>query len=160
MFKVLKPITGSDVKRAVILNSANLQVGEVIVPSGAFVTTGGGTTAGLLGIVLSIVGNRGKALELDQKAVASDNQTVGLIQAEYFPLYIPSEIEATLDAAAGTTTGSGGHGNFPVEATGLLLDESEYVAYTTVSAKQFFSFGTVDGSSTKVTARYMRGALI
>lgn len=160
MFKVLKPITGSDVKKATIVNSADLQVGEVIVPSGAFVTTGGGTTAGLLGIVLSIVGDRGKVLEVNQKAVAADNQTVGKIQVEYFPLFIPSEVEAVLDAAAGTTTGSGGQGNFAVDATGLLLDESTYVAYTTVSAKQFFSFGTVDGSSTKVTARYMRGALI
>lgn len=160
MFKVLKPITGSDVKKATIANSANLAVGEVIIPSGEFVTTGGGTTAGLLGIVLSIVGDRGKVLEVNSQTVAGDNQTVGKIQVEYFPLFIPTEIRATLDDDAGTTTGSGGHGNFAVDADGLLLDESTYVAYTTVSAKQFFSFGTVDGSSTEVTCRYMRGALI
>jgi hypothetical protein len=164
MFKVLKPITGSDVKKATILNSANLEVGEVIVPStagnSAFVTTGGGTTAGLLGIVLSIVGDCGKVLEVNQRAVAADNQTVGKIQVEYFPLFIPSEIEAVLDANAGTTTGSAGHGNFAVDATGLLLAENSYVAYTTNSAKQFFSFGLVDGTARTVTTRYTRGALI
>jgi len=160
MFEILKPINAQDIKYALIANSATLSKGEVIVPSTTAVTTGGGTTAGLLGVVLGIAGDRGKVLEVDSFAAAADNLTVGKVRVAYFPLYIPAELGATLDDDAGTTSGSAGHGNFAVDATGLLLDESTYVVYTTVANKQFFSFGTVDGSATEVTCRYMRGDLI
>lgn len=160
MFTPLKTITGQEINRATIANSATLQVGEVIIPSGAQVTTGKDTTDGLLGIVLGIVGDRGKVLEVDSFTAESDNATVDKVQVDYFPLFIPTEISAELDANAGTTTGSAGHGNFAVDDTGLLLDESTYVAFDTTADKQFFSFGTVDGSARKVTCRYMRNSVI
>lgn len=165
MFKPLKPVTGEDIKYGLIDNSETLSVGEVIIPAvqgdTAVVATGGGTTAGLPGVVLSIVGDRGKVLEVDSHAAAADNVTNAKVQVSYIPFYIPMEFQAELDADAETTDDSGAYGNFAVDATGLLLDESSYVAFGTTAAKQFFSYGLVDGTSARiVTCHYMRNAVI
>lgn len=164
MFKPSKPVAGTDVKYGLIDNSQTLAKGQVIIPGvqgdTPVVKTGGSTTAGLLGVVLSIVGQGGKVLELDSKAVASDNVTVGLIKVCYLPLYIPMEFEVDLDAASETTDDSSAYGNFAVDSTGLLLSESSYVAFGTVAAKQFFSFGVQAGSTTKCDVRYMRSTII
>ena len=160
MFTPLKAITGQEVKRAVIDNSEELSAGQVIIPAGEGVATGGGTTGGLLGIVLGIYGPKGQALEVQSTEAAADNLTVDRVKVDYFPLYIPTEIEAELSADAETTTGSGGHGNFAVDATGLLLNESSYVVFSTTADKQFFSYGTVDGSARTVTCSYMRNSVI
>lgn len=169
MFKPLKPVSAEDIKYGLIENSQTLKKGEVIIPgvsaAGAgdtgVVLTGGGTTAGLLGVVLSIVGDRGKILEVDEHAAAADNVTNAMVRVAYMPMYRDTEFEALLDADAETTDNSGTYGNFAADATGLLLDESTYVAFGTVTAKQFFSYGLVDGNSArKVTCRYIGGAII
>lgn len=159
-FTPLKQPSGNEHKFGLIKNSAGLSKGEVIIPaiSGdtSVLDTGGGTTGALLGVVLSIVGKDGKVLELESKTVASDNETVAMIQAEYFPLFIPMEWGATLDADNETTDNSSAYGNFAVDSTGLLLSESSVVAFTTVIAKQFFSFGLIPGTTRDVTGYFTK----
>lgn len=154
-FTPLKEVTGRDLKYGLIKNSAAISNGEVIIPaiSGdtGVIDTGGGTTGALLGVVKSIVGKDGKVLELDSKTVGSDNETVAMIQVSYIPAFIPMEYGATLDADSETTDNSGTYGNFAVDSTGLLLTESSVVAFTTVIAKQFFSFGVTPGTTRDVT---------
>lgn len=163
-FLANKVVSGADVKYGLMDNSQNLDVGEVIIPGVTsvknVVLTGGNTAAGLLGVVLAIVGPKGKVLELNSKAVAGDNVTVGLIQVAYFPLYIHMEWRVDLSAAAETTGGSGTYGTFKVDSTGLLLLESDVTGFGTVSSKQFFSFGLTGASDREVTCRYIRGGII
>lgn len=166
MFKPTKPIAAEDIMYALIDNSQTLSKGEVIIPAvqgdTGVVNTGGGTTVGLLGVVLSIVGDRGKVLEVNSYAAASDNVTVDQVQVAFLPMFRDVIFEVDLDAAAETTDNSGTYGNFAVDSTGLLLDENTYVAFGTVTNKQFFSYGLVDSgnSTTKVAARYIGGAII
>lgn len=159
-FTALKEVSGSDCKIELIDRSQTISNGEVIIPSVRgdlkVLITGGGTTGALLGVVRSLVGKDGKVLELDSKATAADNDTVAMIQAEYVPLFIPMEYGATLDADNETTDDSGAYGNFAVDSTGLLLTESSYVAFTTVIAKQFFSFGVVPGTTRDVTGYFTK----
>jgi hypothetical protein len=154
-FTPLKEVSGSDLKYGLIDNSETIANGKVIIPGvqgdTSVIKTGGGTTGALLGVALSIVGKDGKVLEVNSKAVASDNATVGMIQATYIPAFIPMEYGATLDADSETTDNSSAYGNFAVDATGLLLTESSVVAFTTVIAKQFFSFGVTPGTTRDVT---------
>lgn len=165
-FKPLKAIAPSDVKYALIDNSQTLSVAEVIVPGiqgdTSVVLTGGGTTAGLLGVVLGIVGDKGRVLERETFAAAADNVTVGLVRVAYVPLMRHVEFVVELDANPETTDNSSGFGNFAVDATGLLLSESSYVAFGTVTAKQFFSYGLAgpEYGARAVTARYIGGAII
>ena len=159
-FTPLKQVTGSDFKFGLIKNSETIANGEVIIPAIStdlgVVATGGSTTGALLGVVHALVGKDGKVLELDSKAVASDNETVAMIQAEYLPLWIPMEFGATLDADSETTDNSGAYGNFAVDSTGLLLSESSVVAFSTVIAKQFFSFGVTPGTTRDVTGYFIK----
>jgi len=160
-FTPLREYSGTDLKKGLIKNSAGLSVGEVIIPAistdTSVVDTGGGTTGALLGVVMGIEGKDGKVLELNSKTVASDNETVAMIQASYYPLIIlPMEWGASLDAAAETTDNSGAYGNFAVDATGLLLGESSVVGFATVVAKQFFSYGVVPGTTTDVTGVFIK----
>jgi len=159
-FTPLRQVTGNDFKMALIDNSQTISNGEVIIPGvqgdTSVVLTGGSTTGALLGVVHSLVGKDGKVLELNSKAVASDNVTVAMIQAEYLPLFIPMEFGATLDADSETTDNSSAFGNFAVDSTGLLLTESGVVAFTTVIAKQFFSFGLNPGTTRDVTGYFIK----
>ena len=165
-FKTLKPVANSDVKYTLIDNSQTLSVGRVIIPgitSGVGVAqTGGGTTAGLLGVVLSIVGNKGKVLELDTFTSAVDNVTNALVRVAYIPLIRNLEFVVELDAAPETTAGSSSFSNFAVNATGLLLSESSRVVFGTVAAKQFFSYGlaNIEYGARAVSCRYIGGAII
>lgn len=159
-FTPLKEVAGQDLKYGLIDNSQTIANGEAIIPGvqgdTAVVLTGGGTTGALLGVVHSLVGKDGKVLELNSKAVASDNVTVAQIQASFIPNFIPYEFGATLDADNETTDNSGAYGNFAVDSTGLLLDEDTYTAFTTVIAKQFFSFGLVPGTTRDVTGYFIK----
>lgn len=152
--------SGTNLRKNVIDNSQTLSVGEAVIPAvngtESVLQTGGGTTGALLGVVVSIEGKDGKVLEVNSTTVASDNVTVDQVKADYFPIAIPMEWAATLDAAAGTTTGSTAFGQFAVDATGLLVDESSYVAFTTVIAKQFFSYGIIPGTTTEITGVFTK----
>ena len=155
MFKPTKSVSGQDIKKGLIDNSANLAVGEVIIPGistdTSVVLTGGGTVGALLGVVLGIEGKGGKVLEKSSITVASDNETVDMVQVAYLPLYIPMEFTSDLDAAAETTDNSGAHGNFSVDATGLLVDESTVAVFSTVENMQLFSFGLTGKDTTQVS---------
>lgn len=159
-FTPLRQVAGNDFKIGLLDRSQTISNGEVVIPSVRSTTnvliTGGGTTGALLGVVHALVGKDGKVLELDSKATAADNETVAMIQAEYLPLNIPMEFGATLDADKETTSGSGTYGNFAVDSTGLLLTESGIVVFTTVIAKQFFSFGINPGTTRDVSGYFIK----
>ena len=159
-FTPLKQVSGNDFKFGLIANSETISNGEVVIPAistdTSVLATGGGTTGALLGVVHALVGKDGKVLELNSKAVGSDNETVAMIQAEYLPLFIPMEFGATLDADSETTDNSGAYGNFAVDSTGLLLTESSVVGFATVVAKQFFSFGVTPGTTRDVTGYFTK----
>lgn len=158
-FTPLKDPSGNDIRKGLIGNSESLEEGEVIVPDrngeDAVVDTGGGTTGDLLGVVYGIEGKNGEILEVNSYSAETDNVSDKMVQVAYVPLYIPREFGATLDADAGTTTGSSAYGNFAVDSTGLLLSESSYVAFGTKASKQFFSFGLVPGTSRDVTGFFI-----
>lgn len=157
---MLREFSGNDIKKGLMDNSQTLSIGEVIVPGvqgdTAVVLTGGGTTGALLGVVKAIEGKDGKILELDSYAAESDNVTDKMVNVLYFPLFIPMEWVGTLNAAAETTDNSQAYGNFAVDSTGLKLSESSYAAYTTVIAKQFFSFGIIPGQTVDVTGCFTK----
>lgn len=159
-FTPLRQVTGNDFKIALLDRSQTISNGEVVIPSVRSATnvliTGGGTTGALLGVVHAIVGANGKVLEKDSVTTSSTNETGDMIQAEYLPSFIPMEFGATLDADKETTAGSGTYGNFAVDATGLLLTESSIVAFTTVVAKQFFSFGINPGTTRDVSGYFIK----
>ena len=155
MFKPTRPVSGQDIKKGLIDNSQTLSQGEVIIPGvqvdTSVVLTGGGTVGPLLGVVLGIEGKGGKVLEKDSHTAASDNVTVDMVQVSYLPLYIPMEFTGDLDAAAETTDNSGAFGNFSVDSTGLLVDESTVSAFSVVENMQLFSFGLTGQSTTEVS---------
>ena len=159
-FTPLREVTGTDLKYGLIDNSQTLSIGEVIVPAvqgdTAVVITGGGTTGALLGVVRGLFGAGGHALEFDSYIAEADNVTDKMVQAAYIPHFIPMEWLGALDANSETTDNSSAYGNFAVDSTGLLLSESSYVAYTTVIALQFFSFGNVAGSVRNVTGYWIK----
>ena len=152
-----KAVSGEDIRYGLMDNSQDLTVGEAIIPGvqgdTSVVKTAGGTTGPVLGVVLAIVGDKGKVLELNQKAVAADNVTVGLIRVAYVPAYIPMTYMVDLDAAAETTDDSGAFSNFAIDATGLLAAESTRAAFTVIEDKQLFSFGLTGRSAREIEVR-------
>lgn len=143
-FKPKNLIAFEDLKTAIIANSQTIAIGDAVIPAGttsaAFVTGGLNTTAGILGVVISIMGANGQVLEKSSVTAASNNQTVGMVAVQFIPTYIAMEYQADLTAASGTTTGSNLMGMFTVDsATNGKLLESSYTVFSTV--KQFFSYG-------------------
>jgi len=159
MFTPSKAVSGEDIKYGLIENSQTLSVGEAIIPGvstdTSVVLTAGGTVGAVLGVVLSIVGDRGKVLEVDSKAVAADNVTIGKIKVAYLPVFIPMTWYGDLDAAAETTDNSGAFGNFSIDSTGLLVDESTVSAFSVVENMQLFSFGLTSKDTTQVEVRFI-----
>ena len=60
-----------------------------------------------------------------------------------------------LDAAAETTDNSGAFGNFSIDSTGLLVDESTVSAFSVVENMQLFSFGLTGKDTTQVEVRFI-----
>lgn len=154
-----KPVSGEDIKYGLMDNSENLSVGEAIIPGiqtdTSVVKTAGGTLGAVLGVVLSIVGDKGKVLELNSYAAEADNVTDKLVRVAYVPAYIPMTFISDLDAAAETTDNSGAFGNFSIDSTGLLVDESTVQAFSVVENMQLFSFGLTGKSTTEVEVRFI-----
>lgn len=146
---------GSDVKYGLIDNSQTLSIGETIVPGvqgdTAVVLTGGGTTSYLLGVVLGFKDQNGTSLEFNTIVAENDNVTDKQIKVAYIPLATtPGEYISDLDAAAETTDNSGAYGNFSVDSTGLLVDESTVAAFGTRTSLQLFSYGLTGKNTTQV----------
>ena len=143
-FKPQRLVAFEDLKTAVIANSQTIAIGDAIInaatSSAGFVTGATNTTAGIVGVVVSIVGINGKVLEVSSYAAASNNQTVGMVSVQYIPTYVPMEYLVDLTAAAGTTNYSKLPGMFTIDTStnGKLL-ESSWAVFTTV--KQFYSYG-------------------
>ncbi len=156
-FKASK-YSARDVKYGLMDNSQTLSVGEVIIPGvqgdTAVVLTGGGTTGLLLGAVTGFKDKAGVSLEFNTYAAESDNVTDKLVQVSYVPLAIVPEWISDLDAAAETTDNSSAYGNFAVDSTGLLVDESTVVAFGTRTAVQLFSYGLTGKDTTQVTCTF------
>lgn len=163
MFTPSKPVSSEDVKYALIDNSQTLSVGEAIIPGvqgdTSVVLTAGGTLGAILGVVLAIVGDKGKVLELNTYAAESDNVTDKLVRVAYIPSFIPGTFISDLDAAAETTDNSGAFGNFSIDSTGLLVDESTVAAFSVVEDMQLFSYGLTGRSTTEVEVRFISTGL-
>jgi hypothetical protein len=160
-FEPLSEVSGKDLKYGLIDNSQTLSIGEVLVPAVqgdvAVVNTGGGTTGALLGVVRGVVGKGlTPILEYNSYAAEADNVTDKMVQVSYVPMFLRNEWAGALDADAETTDNSQAYGNFAVDSTGLLLDEDSYVAYTTVIAKQFFSYGVIPASVRNVSGVFIK----
>jgi hypothetical protein len=159
MFKPNKGVDQADIKYALIDNSQTLSVGEVIIPGvqtdASVVLTAGGTTGAVLGVVLGIVGAKGKVLELNTVVAENDNVTDKMIRVSYLPAMIPMEYISDLDAAAETTDNSGAFGTFAIDSTGLLVDENTVTAFSTVEDKQVFSYGLTGRNTTEVAVRFI-----
>lgn len=163
MFTSSKPVSGEDIKYALIDNSQTLSVGEAIIPGvqtdTSVVLTAGGTLGAVLGVVLAIVGDKGKVLELNSYVAEADNVTDKLVRVAYIPSYIPGTFISDLDAAAETTDNSGAFGNFSIDSTGLLVDESTVAAFSVVENMQLFSYGLTGRSTTEVEVRFISTGL-
>lgn len=159
MFTPSKAVSGQDVKYALIENSQTLSVGEAIIPGvstdTSVVLTAGGTDGAVLGVVLAIVGDRGKVLEVESYAAESDNVTDKRVQVAYIPTFVPMTFLSDLDADAETTDNSGAFGNFTIDSTGLLVDESTVSAFSVVENMQLFSFGLTGKDTTQVEVRFI-----
>ena len=142
-FKPQRLVAFEDLKTAIIANSATVSIGDPIINAGTsaagFVTSDASGTTGVVGVVVSLIGLNGQVLEKTSVTVANNNQTVGMISAQYIPTYIPMEYLADLDANAGTTNYSKLPGMFSLSATLGKLLESSWTVYTTV--KLFYSYG-------------------
>lgn len=158
-FRPLKAVPEVDWKMAPIANSQTLAVGDAIIPAGtthaAAVTGAAGSSGSVLGVIIGIIGNNGKILEVNSYAAAADNETNAKIQAVYIPSYIPLEYEADLSAAAGTTTNSNLMQMFNMSGSvNGKLDETSTGVFST--AKQFFSYGVTSYSTTKVIGHWVK----
>lgn len=146
-FMAFKPkglVSFEDLKTAIIANSQTIAIGDAVIPaattSAGFVTGAANTTAGVLGVVISIMGANGQVLEKSTVTVASNNQTVGFIAVQYIPTYVSMEFTVDLSAVSGTTTGSNLVGMFNLSASvNGQLNEASYTVYSTKG--QFLSYG-------------------
>lgn len=155
-FRPLKEVVSSDLKKAVILNSATIAVGDAIQPGASaanseFADVATSVSALILGVVVGIEGKNGAVLEKSTVTVASDNQTVGKIKAVYIPAYIDMEYEADLDDTIAVTTGSDGVGFMNLKDKDEL-DEATYVIFSG-TAGQFKVYGQ-GSNSRKVVGRF------
>jgi len=159
MFTTNKAVSGEDVKYGLIENSQTISVGEAIIPGvstdTSVVLTAGGTLGAVLGVVLSIVGDRGKVYEVDSYVAEADNVTDKKVKVAYLPVFVPMTWLGDLDAAAETTDNSGAFGNFSIDSTGLLVDESTVSAFSVVENMQLFSFGLTGKDTTQVEVRFI-----
>lgn len=162
-FLPAKPVSSTEVRYGLIDNSQTLSVGEAIIPGvqtdTSVVLTAGGTTGPVLGVVLSIVGDRGKVYEMNSYAAESDNVTDKKVKVAYLPTYVPMTFFVDLDAAAETTDNSGAFGNFSIDSTGLLADESSVAAFSVLEDMQLFSFGLTGKDTTEIEVRFINPIL-
>lgn len=151
-----KGVDNADVRYAVINNSATVKKGGALIPVAGSTPIAGAGAANvlLLGVCLGIVGDKGKVLEKDSFTAAADNLTVAMVQVAYLPAFIPMTYTGTLDAAAGTTSNSGGIAVFNL-ASDILVDESTVTAYTTAENMAVFSYGLTGRNTTEVDVRFI-----
>lgn len=161
MFRPNRQVDDADVRYAIINNSATITRGCTLEPVAGSqpIVTLGTIQDIVLGVVLAIVGRNGKVLELDSYAAEADNLTDKMVKVAYLPGYVPMTFVSDLDAAAGTTSNSGGFANFQVDSTGLLVDESTVqVAMTTstgIENMQVMSYGLTGKNTTQVECRFI-----
>lgn len=173
-FYVRRRLSELNTRQFVIGNSQTITVGDAVIPtqttsdSAVNVITSANTTVSILGVVVSII-QAGHVAEITTVAAASNNLTIANpYLAEVELVQNISEVEATLDATSGTTTGSYLPGYFKVgTGTGAgttppftsaanvgagLLHEASYVVSGTAGSSadglQFFSMGNVTGGLT------------
>lgn len=149
----------TDLEYALIDNSQTISIGEAIIPGvqgdTSVILTAGGTLGPVLGVVLGFKDTAGSALEKSSVAAASDNVTVAEIKAAYLPAYKDVRYISDLDAAAETTDNSSAFGNFSIDSTGLLVDESTVQAFSVLENMQLFSFGLTGKDTTQVSVRFI-----
>lgn len=159
MFLPKKQNAYQDVRSALLDNSQVLTIGEAIIPGvqgdTSVVLTAGGTDGAVLGVVVGFKDRAGHAMELNTVTAEADNITDKKVLAVYIPSHLPIDWESDLDAAAETTDNSGAFGNFTIDATGLLVDESTVSAFSVVENMQLFSYGLTGKNTTQVDVRFI-----
>jgi len=178
MLKPNKKVLEQDVKNAVLANAVGtgayvISVGDCIQPGAtghnSYVT--GAASSGLVLGVITAIRQSGKICEktsitgvaaaltgTPSTGPGTDNETYKVWSVDYIPAYIDMEYVADIDAAAGTTTNSGGNGFLSLLGVSTTaghagtLDESS-IALFGGSAGQFATYGVVPGTTTKVVGR-------
>jgi hypothetical protein len=148
-----------DVRTALMENSQVLSIGEAIIPGvstdTSVVLTAGGTDGAVLGVVVGFKDRAGHSIELSTVTAEADNITDKKVMVTYIPAHLPIDWESDLDAAAETTDNSGAFGNFTIDSTGLLVDESTVAAFSVVENMQLFSYGLTGKNTTQVDVRFI-----
>lgn len=149
----------TDLEYALLDNSQTISVGEAIIPGvqgdTSVILTAGGTLGAVLGVALGFKDTGGTALEFNSVVAESDNVTDKQVKAAYLPAYKDVRWISDLDAAAETTDNSSAFGNFSIDSTGLLVDESTVQAFSVVENMQLFSFGLTGKNTTQVSVRFI-----
>lgn len=143
-----------DLETCVILDSATVQVGDVVKLVAKGVDAADAVSDPVFGLVTGIVSKKGVTLDqVDSSdysgtwtsstqiyAAAATNDTVDLISAIVHPLDGSEVLSATLDATAATTTGS----NVPGYYLSVLSTDSTQLDESTAHATNRLQFRLVD----------------
>ena len=168
-FFPLKDFEQEDTILAVIAASATIYIGDAIYTGATThtkaVTPAASTADSLTGVVVGIEGvPSGHLPELGGGLVGgtpgdvvagSGNETTPVYYARYIPLTLTNiKFSAQLSATAGTTTDSDGVGSFSIKTSNAgQLDETTIQLFSTVPAKQFWSYGLDASDTAKFTVQ-------
>lgn len=177
-FIPLRRPTDAEIRRATLANAVGsstyvVSIGSALQPGAtghnSYVTVAASSSP-ILGVVTGIVLN-GKVCELNSctgvnsaltgtpsTGPGTDNETYNVWAVDYIPSWIPMEYTATLSAAAGTTTNSGGFGYFNLVGAGnsTTLDETSVLLFTNPTTGQFWSRGVTSYSTTTVVGHFFK----
>lgn len=140
------PDDAADFEVRVISLSSTVTIGDALIPGATghnkSVKGGANTTGVLVGVLVAILNATYGPTELNSVTTSSTNESTPVYYAQFIPLTTPGQkFRATLSAAAGTTTDSGGMGSFNLSSTlSGTLDETS-IALFSATEKQFFSWG-------------------
>lgn len=175
-FIIRRRVSDLNFKTVLLANSKQFTVGDAVIATQTTsdatvnVTTGANTTTSIFGVIVALI-QAGHISEITTIATQSDNLTNGANTianggqwfAQVELVQNIAEVEATLDAVAGTTTGSYLPGYFKLGTSTTLnagagvLSEGSYVVSgasgSSADGLQFFSTGTVTGVTGSTTVR-------
>lgn len=173
MFKLRADVYQVQTRRALLDNGITVQVGDVIAPtsSGDIVSNATALVAGdkyPLGVVIGFSKKNGEVIGQGQDPSLTPNQLTtpanNTTTTQYYAVYIPitpdMEFSATLDAPAGTTTGSDKAFMYFNLADCRTINESS-VAAPTGSPLQVVSMGLdpEDPSGNTIICRFVKAFL-
>lgn len=166
-FKCISSFEEEDTMRAVIAASQTIYLGDALFTGDTghtkFVAPADTTSEAVIGVCVALEGVPGGHLpEIGSEAgvaspgsvaAGSGNETTPVYYARFIPMSLGNlKFAAQLTATAGTTTDSDGIGSFSLKTTNAgQLDETSIQLFSTVPAKQFFSYGLDSTDNNKFT---------